>query len=368
MAVSLLAAVAGAAEDAAPSPPSNLRWYDVSQWGVEGKGWTDTERYYDRLPSRVKGKVIEPEWYLAMHSAGMVTRFETDATAIRARWRLLQTIWPYSKYGISLPPLMAGAGVSGLNLYVKDDQGQWRSLAVAEPDTSELIDVEMIKNLNPGLRQYMLYLPLYNAVESLEIGVDATATFTPIAPRREKPIIFYGTSIVQGAYASRSGMCHPAMLGRRLDRPVINLGFAGQGTMELKMADLLGELDPCVYVIDCLPNMDADLVAQRTEAFVQILRQARPDTPIVLIEDRFHGQEPFRQDMQIMYANNHKALRLAFDHLIAGGVKGLTYVPGDNLFGSDGEGTVGGSHPNDLGFMRMANVLEPILRPLIEGN
>src|SRR6185436_14505138 len=102
---------------------------------------------------------------------------------------------------------------------------------------------------------------------------------------RRKPIVFYGTSITQGGCASRPGMVHTAILGRRLDRPVINLGFSGNGRMEPEMARLLAELDPAVYVIECLPNMSAKEVEERTEPLVRSIRTARPKTPILLAED-----------------------------------------------------------------------------------
>jgi lysophospholipase L1-like esterase len=357
--------VTGAAENSSQKAEAKLNWHDVSQWGVEGKGWTDTERYYDRLPSRAKGRVFEQEWSYAKHSTGMVARFETDSTAIYARWQLLRSGILYKKYGLS-DPFQSASGVSGFNLYAKDDEGQWRSMAVGNSDNSDPTEVNLVKNLDPVMRQYMLYLPLSIGVESVEIGVDTTAIFKPIAPRTQKPIVFYGTSIVGGAYASRAGMCHAAILGRRLDRPVINLGMlCGQSSMIIPMAELLGELDPCVYVIDPLPNMIGSEVAERTEPFVQALRKARPDTPIVLVADRVHGDAPFKLYMQAEYDEKHKILRNAYNNLISSGVKGLYYVPGDNLFGDDGEGFVEGSHPNDLGFMRMADILEPVLKPLI---
>src|SRR5205823_11246646 len=94
---------------------------------------------------------------------------------------------------------------------------------------------------------------------------------------RRKPVVFYGTSITQGGCASRPGMVHTAILGRRLDRPVINLGFSGNGKMEPELAALLAELDPAVYVLDCLPNLNAQEIRERVGPFVRTLRQARPE-------------------------------------------------------------------------------------------
>src|SRR5262249_38655970 len=135
---------------------------------------------------------------------------------------------------------------------------------------------------------FLLYLPLYNGVKSLKIGVPRGAKIdkAPARPAHQKPIVVYGTSIVQGGCASRPGMVHTAILGRRFDWPVINLGFSGNGRMELEVAKLIAEIDAAAYVIDCLPNMGARGVAERTEPLVLALRKARPSTPIVLMEDR----------------------------------------------------------------------------------
>jgi lysophospholipase L1-like esterase len=162
-------------------------------------------------------------------------------------------------------------------------------------------------------------------------------------------------------------MCHPAILGRRLDRPVINLGFSGIGRMDDKeRAKLLAELDPCIYVIDCLQNMGTAEVAKSTEPFVRTLRKAHKDTPIVLVEDHiFLRNITFLPIYEKSKAERRAVLRRSYENLVAAGVRNLLYVPGNNLLGNDGEGTVDGAHPSDLGFQRMANMLEPILRALI---
>jgi lysophospholipase L1-like esterase len=262
-------------------------------------------------------------------------------------------------------PHMPATGVSGFDLYVKHE-GQWRWLAVDQP-TSQSASAELIEGVDPGRREYLLYLPLYNGVDSLEIGVPKTAAFVTQAPRKDKPIVFYGTSINQGGCASRPGMAYTAILGRRLDCPVINLGFSGNGRMEASVGALLAELDPAVYVIDCLPNMSAALVAERTEPLIRQLRKARPDTPIVLVEDRTYGYAFLKKAARDRHATSRAALKAAYQRLVAEGVKGLHYVPGDALLGTDGESTVDGSHPNDLGMMRLADALDPVLRPLLNG-
>jgi hypothetical protein len=334
-----------------------VSWHDVRDWGVEGKGWpeSDCDKFYDRLPKRAKGVVRDAVWNLSRHSAGMLTRFRTDATEI------------WVDYKVSSPnlamPHMPATGVSGIDLYATDDQGAWRWLAVTRP-TTQTVKTQMISGLIPGQREFTAYLPLYNGTEYLKIGVPRDAQFEPIAPRSEKPILFYGTSITHGACASRPGMPHPSILGRRFDRPVINLGFSGNGKMEKEVGQFLCELDPAVYVIDCLPNMVQSEVAQRTEPLVRQLRAARPDTPILLTEDRTYANTPFLRSRQQRHEGSRGALRAAYQTLIDSGAKQIGYVDGESLLGDDRDDTTDGSHPNDLGFFRHANAFEKPLRAL----
>ena len=338
-----------------PKSEGEIAWYDVRDWGVEGKGWSDTRRYFDRLPGRAEKVVREPVWVLSRHSAGMLTRFETDATELHVRYTLLDE-------RLAMPHMPA-TGVSGVDLYAENERGQWRWLAVVLP-SEKTISRRIVQGLSLGRRRFMLYLPLYNGVDALEIGVPRGAKFSGLAPRTAKPILFYGTSIIQGACASRPGMPHPAILGRWLDCPVLNLGFSGNGRMGSEVVELLAELDPSVFVIDCLPNMLAADVAERVEPLVSRIRKARPKTPIVLVEDRTLTNAVFLPNQQSRHEASRVELRGAYKRLVASGIKGLHYVEGERLLGSDGEGATDGSHPSDLGFLRMAHHLKPLLTQL----
>ena len=59
-----------------------VEWYNAKDIGVEGKGWANTKRYFDRLPSKAEGVVRNPVWNLSRHSAGMCFRFITDSPNI----------------------------------------------------------------------------------------------------------------------------------------------------------------------------------------------------------------------------------------------------------------------------------------------
>jgi hypothetical protein len=336
-------------------------WFDIRQLNVEGRGWNDTTDFYDRLPAKAEGVVRQPVWDLSRNSAGICVRFITDATTIRARWALTDH-WLYL-------PNMTAIGKSGLDLYVKTGKS-WRWLAVGAPE-NQTNDVVLVKDLIPGKREYLLYLPLYNGTKFVELGIPQNATLGKAGSWGSgirKPIVFYGTSILQGLSASRPGMVHSAILGRKFNWPTINLGFSGNGKMEPEMADLLAELDPSVYVLDCLPNMVASEIKERVEPFVNKLRAAHPKTPIVLVEDRTM-QDSFliAGRMEYYHLKDRAELKAAYGRLKKSGVKDLYYIPGEHLFGDDGEASVDGSHPTDLGFTRQAEIFAKTLEPLLKA-
>lgn len=330
-------------------------WHDVTKWGVEGRAWGDQERkrWFDRLPAKAEGKVTPAVWNLSRDSAGMMVRFKTDASSIHARYKVM-------KPNLGMPHMPA-TGVSGIDLYARDEKGKWRWVQVVKPATQE-IKAEIISGLAPGSREYAAYLPLYNGVENLEIGVPKGSSFEGLAPRAEKPVVFYGTSITHGACASRPGMVHTAILGRRLERPVINLGFSGNGKMDAAVGELLCEVDAAAFVIDCLPNMAAKDVTAKCSPLVKQLRSKWPDTPIILVEDRRFTNSWITPMKAKFHDDNHAALKSAYQRLVSEGVKGLHYIEGDALLGDDTEGATDASHPNDLGFMRQSDVMEPVIR------
>lgn len=338
----------------------NLQWVDAADLCLEGKGWTATKSFYDRLPARAEGVVPPAVWGLAQDSAGMAIRFTTDAKRISARWTVRSKTLAMTH--------MPASGVSGVDLYIRH-RGEWRWLGAARPDDAVTAEKQLASGLGGEPHDFLLYLPLYNGVSKVEIGVPAEAKCAASAPRASsaKPILFYGTSIVQGGCASRPGMAYPAILGRRFDGPTINLGFSGSARCEAEVGQLLAELDPSVYVLDPLPNMSADLVAERLPGVLAAIRQAHPRTPIVLVENVEPGSAAVTGGRRPGWTKSNETLRKIFDERRKAGDRRLFYVPARGLLGEDGQGTVDGVHPTDLGFMRMADGIEPVLKKALRA-
>ena len=332
-------------------------WYDMGEFTIEGRGFEDLLSPYDRLPSNARNKVSDVIWNLSKDSAGICARFVSDASSLSVRWNLC-------KDRLEMPHMPA-TGVSGIDLYVKHEKG-WRWVAVGQPVGVEN-EVQLFEKAEPFTREYLLYLPLYNGVESVSLGIPTSTEKIFPAKKRNGSIVFYGTSITHGACASRPGTCHVAMLGRWLNRPVINLGFSGNGKMEPEIGIIIADIKTDLFVIDCLPNMNAELVMERLPDFCRILRSKQLHTPILLVEDRTYADAFFCLDRAKVNQSNRAALGRAYSVLKREGLDNVHYLQGKNLLGIDGEDTVDGSHPSDLGFLRQANVFLPAIQEILLG-
>ncbi|MBI4903820.1 MAG: SGNH/GDSL hydrolase family protein [Acidobacteria bacterium] len=337
-----------------------LDWHDAKKFTVEGLGFKDRKSPFDRLPARAEGVVRDAVWNLSRDSSGVLVRFNANSKAIHARWTV-------SNKNLASANITATAA-SGLDLYARTDAGKWHWLGIGRPTKFPENTDTLATNIPPGQRDYMLYLPLRNAVTSIEIGVLQGAAISPGAgrPAGSKPILFYGTSITHGISASRPGMTHVAMLGRMFNREVINLGFSGNGRMEPEVAKFVAELDPAVFVLDCLPNMTAKDINERAENCVLTLRKAHPATPILLVEDRNYADNFLNPSRRERNETNHQAMRAVYAKLQKDKVPALHYLKGEELLSADGEDTIDGSHPTDLGFLHQAQAFERVLRRILK--
>jgi lysophospholipase L1-like esterase len=342
----------------AVSAVAEVVWSDAVTLTVEGRGWEVAEAPFQRLPNHAKATVPAHVWDLGRSSAGISIRFRTQADRIDARWDLTSA-------SLAMPHMPA-TGVSGLDLYVRDGSSRtWQFVQNGRP-TGQLTNTAQFRvGSNTVAREYLLYLPLYNGVSRVDLGVDSAFRLEAIPPgepaSKSRPIVLYGTSIVQGGCASRPGLAWPAILGRHLDRPVINLGFSGAGRMEAPVVDVIAELDPALFMIDCLWNIGdqrSPEIETRVTHLATTLRQRHPATPILFV-----GQSDIRNERHPTGAT--KAQERAIQALQSAGMKGLHLVPGNLLLGFDREGTVDGVHPNDLGMMRHADALTPIVQALL---
>jgi hypothetical protein len=331
---------------------TDTTWYNVTSFEIEGKGWTETKSFYDRLPAKAEKLVPEKVWQLSSNSAGLCFRFITDAKSFKIKWELLHPMIQMNH--------MPATGVSGIDIYKRDKDGNWFYFATGRPNKFPVNAASFSdKDTSEVYKEYLVNLPLYNGVSKVEIGLPA-GTNLKNAEKKSielKPLLFYGTSITQGGCASRPGLAHPAIIGRKLNCPAINLGFSGSGKMEIELAHLIAEIDASIYILDCVWNMTSELIEERMEPFVKYLKEKRPTTPILLVENSWFKN--------VFPTKEGEVYRKVYQKLLDEDVTGLYFLEGKNLIGSDGEGTVDGVHPNDLGFMRQADAFIPVIKSIL---
>lgn len=325
----------------------NIKWIDAKTIKVEGKGWQETEGNFDRFPLKAKEILPNGLFDAGQQTPGIAIRFKTNSSTLKLKWTLKK------------PPFvmahMTAVGSSGFDLYVKTPQNEWTYMRTAIPKDSLENEVELFAGKRKSERTYLLNFPLYNRAIEVSLGIDEDSNFEVVESGSKKSIVAYGTSIVQGCSASRPGMVYTAILGRRFDCEVLNLGFSGSAHMEPVVCDLLAELNPSAYIIDALPNMTNDPVYDRTINLVETIRKSRQNTPIILVECiyRAAGRANGTRSEDVI----NSKFKAAYNQLEKQGVKNLYYVEGENLIGNDSEGTIDGTHTTDLGFFRMADVI-----------
>lgn len=333
----------------------NVVYTDASVFPLYGKVSEQTNERYERLPSSLEGISREPVWYLGRHSAGLFIRFRSNSTSIHARWE--------STFNNTMTH-MTDTGTKGLDLYALVD-GEWRHVCSAQPQGKKS-ERCIIANMDPVEREYMLYLSLYDGVKSLEIGVDEGSMLDLPAvdrPSREKPVVMYGTSILQGGCANRPGMAHTNIIGRRLDREVINLGFSGNALLDMEIAELMASVeDPGLYVLDYVPNASADAIDQVGEQFFRIIRDAHPEVPVVFIEDVIFPHTIFDNKILEEVTKKNVAQKRLFKKLKKSGEKRIYYISAEGMIGDDGEATVDATHFTDLGAMRYVDHVLPVIK------
>ena len=343
---------------------AQTRWYDPMQESrhvIQNQGWTEEiGKSYQRLPDRAKKVVREPVWGLSENSAGLAIHFYTNATTIEIR---------YGVKGSHAMPHMPATGKTGVDLYAVDSDGKWR-VATDRYNFGDTIsytfsNLSQSKYHKHGF-EYRLYLPLYNTVTWMKIGVPDSAELRFIPVLAEKPIVVYGTSIAQGGCASRPGMGWTNILSRKLDYPVVNLAFSGNGPLEKELVDLMDEMDASLYIFDCLPNMgnlSSEEVIRRTLYGVKKLRE-KHDAPILIVDHIGYRNAELNEGSRETAERMNEASRQAIDSLRRLGVKNIHHLHKDSI-NMPMDGCVDNIHPTDLGMQVYADAYEKIVRKIL---
>jgi hypothetical protein len=341
------------------TPPADLTWRDptAAPFALCGFPWFSTDRLYRRLPLKPTHPLPEAVDGLANHTAGGQVRFRTDARDVSVRVALRSVADMHH---------MAPTGQCGFDCYV-GPVGLQRYVGTSiYNQRKQSYEARVLDASERAMRDVTLNFPLYQGVDELWIGLDPGATVENPTPfRLPRPVIVYGTSITQGGCASRPGMAYTNILSRRLNIEIVNLGFSGSGRGEPEVARVIAGLpEPAAIVLDFEGNCpDPALLHARLPVFIRILREAYAAIPILVLPKPPCAEDVLRPQERLAREARRDLQRRAVADLRAAGDANLWF---DDIANPDYEdGTVDGTHPNDLGFIRLADAIEPPLRRVL---
>lgn len=344
-----------------------FRYEDASKFRIINKGWENTTESYTRLPQAFMDSCRKDQAWLYTHSSGIAVRFATNSKRIAAQYNL--------KYNFHMQH-MAMTGIKGTDLYyLNEERGVWEHVNTARPqeknyEADSIQSKLYVENLDGEMHEYMIYLPLYDGINWLQIGVDSTAQL--IQPQVENPrkmgkIVIYGTSIQQGGCASRVGMVSSAMVQRDFNLECVNLATSGQARMDFYMAEAMATIEDAIcYVIDPIPNCTEDRCDTATYDFINILRTLRPEVPIIMVEGMMYPYSRHDSFFADYLPKKNAAFRRGYEQHVQENPKGMYYMLAEGQTAPEMEGTVDGIHLTDYGFRAYADLLEVVIKEALD--
>ena len=274
---------------------TDIEWFDIrtEPFSIHGVFFDEEYGCFLRMPQKVADSVSPKVAVLNHYSSGGRVRFSTDSDYIAI----------YAEFGELIgKPVMTLAGESGFDLY---KNGRFYRLFTPPYDIGNSYASE--RRVKKELADYEIYMPLYREVRSLKIALRKGAKLLPAKEySRKTPVVFYGSSITQGACASRPGINYVNTLCRKLDTEFINLGWSGACKGEMPMMEYLASLDMSVFVYDFDHNVsNSQELLEKHMVFYKAFRNRCPDVPVIMATapDRVMWGGDFDTRREIIYQN-----------------------------------------------------------------
>lgn len=282
-------------------------------------------------------------------STGLAVCFKTDARSIGVRWKI---------GGFRSHTNMTPTVACGFDLYIRRD-GRWLFAGSAGPGRlSDQYEATLVRDMAEGEKECLVYLPTFDHLDEMELSVEEGAYIEPMDNPFRFKIVCKGSSITHGASASRPGAVWPARLCRELGLYCVNMGFSGNSKLQEDFARVLADMEMDAIVFDAFSNPSAEEIRARFDTFVDIIRQAHPDIPLIFLQTLRRDSGNFNETTRAYEAAKKAAAReVALRRAKVD--KNLYFVEVDEWIGTDGYGSVDGVHPNDLGIDRMLRQVSP---------
>ncbi len=303
----------------------------------------------ERLPAQVREKIPSLS-FLGRRTPGARIGFRTDAPSFTVTLTF-ETLTP--DMGMSIYACQSAL------VYLGERQSS-RFLGILNPLDYKTKQVKKTFSKPEGMDEITIWLPRNEIIASVEFEFpDGCSVLEPSPYKYSLPAVFYGSSITEGALAESTCAGYNALISRRLDLDYYNLGFSGSCKGELEMADFISSLDFSVFIYDYDHNAPTVEHLQQThESFFMRLREKKPNVPVIMVTRpaaRYGEEEKLRREV----------VRTTYENALKRGDRSVYFVDGEEFFRDFPEKDiclVDGTHPTDLGFYRMANVIEPFIK------
>lgn len=351
--VALLSALAVAAAACAAEP---LRFVDASSLTVIGQALPAGNPYV-RIDTAAYAVPSKTEAYCG-YSTGLAVVFSTDSRTIRARW---------NTSGRNAGTNMSACVQKGLDLYIMRD-GEWVFAGVGQPKMdgkNSVHEATVVDNMPDGDKLCLMYLPLFDRVDRLEIGVEGDSSIAAAENPFRHKIVFHGSSITHGASASRAGMNYPSLFGRRTGLYAVNLGFSGMSTLQPEFAAYLADVaDADAFVFDTFSNPSGEVIEERFNRFVDIIRAKHPSTPLIFMQTIRREGRNFNMRTEEFEARKQAAAERVVRERMKHD-RNIWFIDSAGWLGDDYTATSDGTHPTDLGFARMLERMQPQIMKIL---
>ena len=322
-----------------------LRYVDAATLTVIGKSMP-TPKLFQRVDT-ARYELWQPVKNYSAFSTGLAVVFRTDSRTIRARWKT---------GGYGLGHNMTAIARKGLDLYIERD-GQWAYAGFGWPK-GDNHDSALVEYMDEGEKTCLVYLPLWDEVLSLELGIDGDSRIEAVPNPFRHRIVVIGSSITHGTGLSRPGMAYPAQLERATGFEFVNLGASGQCKMEQFFAHVAAACEADAFLFDSFSNPSAQQIEERLEPFVATIRAAHPTTPLIFLQTEVRESRNFNDKIRKFEDDKRAASEAGMQRLLKQDKNIYFLNPGMPL-GDDHDATVDGVHPSDLGHGRILEVIRP---------
>ena len=334
-----------------------LEWVDGTLLNICGHTIRNAENPYSRLGTEPYGFENKAIIRYSRYPSGMYVMFKTNSSQVAVEWTLASP-----KLRDNMTPLVQ----LGVDLYVKD-RGEWRFCNVGRVSTNTKVKTHkktLIRNMDNSEKEFMLYLPLWNEVTELKVGVDSDATISAAPSPYKHRVVAYGTSTLHAASPSRPGMAPLARLSRMLGVDFVNFSYSGQGKMEPESAAVLADCETDAIICYCFGNTKPHEIEERVDDFVAHVVKAHPDKAIIFMPPFLNND----RTLDLKKRENVLKKREVINRKMAAIVKkykNVYYINIKEACGTDNEASIDNSHPNDLGFDRILQSYGPKIAKIL---